>query len=320
MKLAEILTGDRMRVPLDADDLEEAIGLLCHELEASGTLPEGAGARLAGEFFSGARGEVIRVNEWVVLLAARTDEVDGLVGALGSAQEPFDLGDQGEGGTSSVLLLLLTPRRVSPLKLQAIPTLSRFLREKGNAARLRDARSPSDVRAFTELMDLEVQDQLLVMDGLTPLEYRVYPDTPLKEVMGLMVRRELQAVPVVGDKLEFRGLITSTDAIRHLLPERLTGSEETRDVDALTAREVMTRSIMCISEDQSLVEAANLMVNKGVPQLPVVREGELVGFLTIDTALKILLGPEVRTRPGGSRRFETGPQSGGAPGEDGSEG
>ena len=67
------------------------------------------------------------------------------------------------------------------------------------------------------------------------------------------------------------------------------------------AREVMVRSIMCISEDQSLVEAANLMVNKGVSQLPVVRGGELVGFLSVDSALHLLFGPRGENTPNGNR-------------------
>lgn len=298
MKLSEILSGDRILAPLEAETLEEAIGLLCDRLEASGALPEGAGPRLAGGFFSGARGEVIRVNEWVILAAARSSEVTQLTGALGSASEPFDLGDAGEGGTASVLLLILTPRRVSPLKLQAIPALSRFLREKEHARQLRACVSPSQVTDFREFMDLEVQDQLLVADGLSPLKYRVYADTPLADVVGLMVRQRIQAVPVVGEKLEFLGLITSTDAIQNLLPERISGSKEVKESDAVPAREIMTRSIMCISEDQSLVEAANLMVNRGVSQLPVVREGELVGFLTMETALQLLFGPGTGHSPG----------------------
>ena len=142
-------------------------------------------------------------------------------------------------------------------------------------------------------MELEVQDQFLVADGLSPLKYRVYGDTPLQEVVGLMVRQGIRVVPVVGEKLELLGLITSADAIRNLLPERITGATESKEADALMAREVMTRSIMCISEEQSLVEAANLMVNKGVNQLPVVRAGELVGFLSVDTALQLLFGPGV---------------------------
>jgi CBS domain-containing protein len=291
MKLSEILSGDRIQVPLEAETLEEAIGLLCHGLETSGTLPEGAGTRLAGEFFSGARGEVIRINEWVILVAARTSDVGRLTGTLGLAREPFDLGGEDEG-TASVVFLMLTPRRVSPLKLQAIPTLSRFLREKENAARLREGVSRSQVTSFSEFMELEVQDQLLVADGLSPLKYRVYADTPLPEVVGLMVRQGLSAVPVVGEKLDFLGLITSADAIKNLLPDRITGGTEGKASDALMAREVMSRSVMCISEDQSLVEAANLIVNKGVRQLPVVRAGELVGFLSVETALRLLFGPD----------------------------
>jgi predicted transcriptional regulator len=47
---------------------------------------------------------------------------------------------------------------------------------------------------------------------------------------------------------------------------------------------------MCVSEDQALTEAANLMVNRDVEQLPVVREGELIGFVTRDSILGALYG------------------------------
>lgn len=290
--LSEIVSRDRILVPLEAETLEEALGLLCHQLESSRTLKIGVGTRLAGEFLSGARGELVRVNEWVVLLAAQTNQVESLVGCLGSARTPFDLGDRGEGGTASILLLLLTPRRVSPLKIQAIPALSRFFRDKGNAARLREAGTAREVAFFSELMELEVQDQLLVADGMVPLKYRVYADTPLSEVVGLMVRQGVRAVPVVGEKHEFLGLITSADAIRYLVPERLMGGGGTREVGKLLAREIMTRSVMCISEDQSLAEAANLIVNKRVSQVPVVRGGELVGFLTAEATLQLLFDPK----------------------------
>ncbi len=291
MIFSEIVSRDRIVVPMETETLEEAVGLLFHQLESSRTLEQGVGPRLAGEFFSAARGEVVRVNEWVVLMAAQTNQVDTLVGCLGSSSGTFDLGDRGEGGTASTLLLLLSPRRVSPLKIQAIPALSRFLRDKENAARLREAASPEELLSFSALMTLDVQDQLLVADGLNPLKYRVYPETPLAEVVGLMVRQGISAVPVVGEKLEFLGLITSGDAIRYLVPERLTGATGRREMRTLMAREIMTRSVMCISEDQSLVEAANLMVNKGVSQVPVVRGGELIGFLTAETALQLLYEP-----------------------------
>ena len=50
----------------------------------------------------------------------------------------------------------------------------------------------------------------------------------------------------------------------------------------------MTRTVMCVSEEQSLIEAASIMVNRNVEQLPVIRDGEMVGFLTRGEVLRWL--------------------------------
>jgi CBS domain-containing protein len=120
-------------------------------------------------------------------------------------------------------------------------------------------------------------------------------DTPLDEVMDLMIRRELHAVPVVGESLEVLGIISVGDVLRHLLPgHRISESGDTAEAadprPVALARDVMTRTVMCVSEDQSLLEVANLMVNRDVDQLPVVREGELIGFVTRYAVLTRLFG------------------------------
>ena len=130
-----------------------------------------------------------------------------------------------------------------------------------------------------------MEDQpLLVEDALKPEQYRVYPDTPLAEVVDLMVRREVRALPVVGEQFEVLGIITSGDALDRVLNEHPGAPER----EELLARDVMTRAVLCVSEDQLLVEAANTIVNRDVEQLPVVREGEFIGFVTRDTILRTL--------------------------------
>jgi CBS domain-containing protein len=188
-------------------------------------------------------------------------------------------------------LILLAPRRLEVLKERLVPTLLRILREEGRSARLLAASSAAEVRALKELMDVELHERLLVQDALSPLRYRIRPDTPLLEIVDLMVRRGLRAVPVVGESYEVLGIITAGDALRHLIPRTRGGDEAAKAADAplgLSARDVMTRAVMCVSEDQSLLDAANLMVNRDVEQLPVVREGELIGFLTRDAVLRML--------------------------------
>jgi len=127
---------------------------------------------------------------------------------------------------------------------------------------------------------------LLVADALQPVKYRVYPDTPLSEVVDLMVRRGVRAVPVVGERYEVLGIITSGDALGEVL--RAAPWERVEESKICLARDVMTRAVLCVSEDQLLVEAAYTMVNRDVEQLPVVRDGELMGFVTRDSILRTL--------------------------------
>ena len=137
---------------------------------------------------------------------------------------------------------------------------------------------------------------LLVEDALESVDHRVRPDTPLTEVVDLMVRLQVGAVPVVGDRSEVLGMVTSGDALHQLMLESSdagpkagakTGTGAAHG-DELTARDVMTRAVMCVSEGQPLLDAAQMMLNKDVDQLPVAREGRLVGVVTRANVLRAL--------------------------------
>lgn len=296
MRIADLLTEDLVAVPVDADDLRGTLNVLVGLMEEGGLLEDTTAAELSEGLASGRTGQVIRVNADVLLAAARAPALDDLSVALAITRKPFSVSEEavggGRGGEARAVFLLLTPRRLSTLKLQVIPTLSRIFRDETRSRRLLAAGSSLDVRAFQELMETELHERLVVEDVMTPLSYRIYPDSPLSEVVDLMVRRNLRAVPVVGEGLAVLGIITSGDILSHLLPRRRAGEDDEGEADQkpLLARDVMTRTVMCVSEDQSLLEAANLLVNKAVEQVPVVREGEMVGFLTRDTILKALFG------------------------------
>ena len=90
---------------------------------------------------------------------------------------------------------------------------------------------------------------------------------------------------MVGDKLEVLGIISEHDVMRGLLSRMPRVAEDDRSgtgesSELLRVRDVMTRSVLCVSEELGLIEAANLMTNKNVEQLPVTSEGKLTGFLT----------------------------------------
>jgi CBS domain-containing protein len=47
---------------------------------------------------------------------------------------------------------------------------------------------PSEVRGIREFMEVELDERLLVEDAMTPVAYRVFPETPMGEVLDLMVQ------------------------------------------------------------------------------------------------------------------------------------
>jgi CBS domain-containing protein len=142
-----------------------------------------------------------------------------------------------------------------------------------------------------------MKNELRVADTVTPMKYRVYPDTPFQEVVDLIVRRGVHAVPVVGEDYQVLGIITTGDVLARILKDRRSAASSA-EIETVAARDVMTRTVLCVSEDQAVTEAAQAMVQRDVEQLPVVRDGALIGFLTRDAVLRAL-------RPDGATTEDT---------------
>jgi len=111
----------------------------------------------------------------------------------------------------------------------------------------------------------------------------------------ILVERAVRAVPVVDDAGTLLGMVTHRELLRFLIPDYLQKSKSGKfralpanmmagngnvDPRGLPVKDVMSRAVLCLSEDQTLTDVANLMNNKDVDRFPVVREGIVVGFLT----------------------------------------
>lgn len=293
MRLSELLVDAWVALPFEARDLGDALGTLLGRVAAAGVMDEARASKLAMELAEGTHGEVVRVSDDVVAVLGSLDAIGGLSVTVGVSAAPFPVTVEGRGdpGMAQALILVLTPGRLTGVRQDLIPVLSKVFRDPGRTQRLLKAKTVDEIRSFREFMEAEVRPRLLVEDALVPVQYRVYPDTPLSEVVDLMVRRGIHAVPVVGEGYEVLGILTSGDALQYLL--RLGGREGEKARSGRAgeaARDFMTRTVLCVSEAQALSEAANMMVNRDVEQLPVVRDGELVGFVTRDSILRALTG------------------------------
>lgn len=126
-------------------------------------------------------------------------------------------------------------------------------------------------------------------------------DAPLADVVELLLRRNVKAVPVLDARRHIVGIITGGDLLgRGDLDLRLSIKQEL-DADTLSerlralrsgpkrARDVMTRHVHTIDGDTDVAASIRLMVAHNVKRLPVVNQAkELVGIVSRADVLRAI--------------------------------
>ena len=290
MDLLDLLPPEHIVVPLRAPDLRAAIGVLARRLHESGVVEDLAALeqRVADQ----PTRDVIGITHEVVLPHFRSDAVTTLGLALGIAPEPIPLSPDSEGAVR-VVALIVAPPEAATLYHQATSTLARLFRQEGMVDELARHPDADSVRALPQLQELRIQHSLMVRDVMTQRIHSVPPDFTVRRTLDLMLRRRLQAVPVVGEKGEVLGMVTDSDIMRALLPQIPRAGEQEdsgKTPQDGPVRDIMTRSVLCVSEELGVGEVASMMINKDVEQLPVVNAGSIAGMVYRRDIIRKLFG------------------------------
>ena len=294
MNLAEVIRADRVVVPLEVGTLRDAAGVLHDRLQATGAIsnPDRLAQRI-----SELRGEdIVAMGERAFLMHFRTDAVRELAVTLGVAPRDIvrELGAE-EVQHARIALMIVAPPRMAARYLQVLGAFARLLSRPQTVEQMLTAPDPAALAALPVFADIELPRQLAVGDIMTQRPRTATPDTPLRDAALQMARGGISALPVVEENDVIVGMLAERDLLRHLLGSYLQGDSPPRPTpDGVNARravrDAMTRQVLCVSPEQPLAEVASLMINKDVEQVPVVREGRLVGFLTRGDIVRKLIG------------------------------
>lgn len=150
-------------------------------------------------------------------------------------------------------------------------------------------------------------------DVMTTDVVTIGPDTDVRAIAQLLMERGISALPVVDERSRLLGVVSEGDLMRRVEAgtERrsswwlalLAGPRE-RALDfakahGRTAREVMTRAVVTVSEDTPLGEIATLLEEHRIKRVPVVRDGKVVGVVSRANLLHGLAAKESAPEPAG---------------------
>lgn len=98
------------------------------------------------------------------------------------------------------------------------------------------------------------------------------------------------------------GIVTETDIVKALIPKYLSFDAflisainenylENKCIESrnLTIAEIMTKTILSVHEDDTIIKAAALMVVNKIHTLPVVRNGKVVGIVNLINLIKHIM-------------------------------
>ena len=124
-----------------------------------------------------------------------------------------------------------------------------------------------------------------IKDIMSKIIISVMPSTTVQDAAKLMQQNNIGSVPVVSAG-EIKGILTDRDIILRCVAFG-------KDPSQVKAEDIMTSHVACLTPEQPVDDAMNMMATEQVRRLPVVEGGVIQGIVSFSDVARRHTGPEV---------------------------
>jgi CBS domain-containing protein len=110
----------------------------------------------------------------------------------------------------------------------------------------------------------------------------IHPDATVRDLLGLLAQHNIGAVVVSTDGAAVDGIVSERDIVRRL-------AESDAVLDGAVS-EIMTSDVQTCEPDVPVDDLRQLMTERRIRHVPVVRDGALVGIISIGDVVKSSIG------------------------------
>lgn len=140
---------------------------------------------------------------------------------------------------------------------------------------------------------------MLVSSVMTRKVTTVLPSKSFHDLIKILVKRKISGVPVVGKNGKLVGIISEKDLFFRIFPSQSNFYQnpeylmnfdnvehDAHGIEKLKAKDIMTKKVITISEEDHVLKACSLFIMHGIRRLPVVKKGKVIGIVTTNDIYK----------------------------------
>jgi CBS domain-containing protein len=121
----------------------------------------------------------------------------------------------------------------------------------------------------------------------------VGPDTTVRDAVRLLNEHHVTSLPVLNATGDVVGIVSELDLLRNRMPHdpraHLWSHDADRAEPGRLVRDVMTDTVVCLSENADTADLAELLINNNVRAIPIISGADMVGIVSRRDVLRTLL-------------------------------
>lgn len=125
-------------------------------------------------------------------------------------------------------------------------------------------------------------DPILVKDHMSTKLVTFYPEDSIDHVLEMLTKRKISGAPVVDKSGELVGIISEVDCLKEIIKGKYSNTPSF----PASVSEHMTKNVITLSPDMSLFDAAQKFLELKIRRFPVMKEGRLVGQISLSDIIR----------------------------------
>jgi CBS domain-containing protein len=144
------------------------------------------------------------------------------------------------------------------------------------------------VKSFQGVREVPVKNgkdqQISVKDYMTVNVITFHPDDSIDHVIEVLTKKKISGGPVVDSNGGLVGMISEGDCLRAISKGQYTNTPRF----PAPVSELMTKEVITMHPDMSIFDAAQEFLEMRIRRFPVVRNGKLVGQLSVSDIVRAM--------------------------------